>query len=64
MYFNSNHSNKKWKNSLQGSLDQVLFAGEVELPKIIVPRLAQHTPNANTEVSESQNGQNICILFI
>ena len=44
-----NHSHKKWKDSLEGSLDGVLFAAELEFPKILVPRLPQHTSNVNTE---------------
>ena len=37
------HSHKKRKDSLEGSLDRVLFA------KILVPRLPQNTSNVNTE---------------
>ena len=37
------HSHKKRKSSLEGSLDQVLFATEIEFPKILVLRLPQHT---------------------
>ena len=44
-----NHSHKKQKDSLEGSLDRILFAGELEYPKILVPRLPQHTSNVNTE---------------
>ena len=35
--------------SLEGSLDRVLFAAELEFPKILVPRLPQHTLNVNIE---------------
>ena len=42
---NFNHSHKKRK----GSLDPVLFAAELELPKILVPRLPQNTSNVNIE---------------
>ena len=35
-------SHKKRKDSLEGSLDRVLFAAELEFPKILVPRLPQH----------------------
>ena len=31
--------------SLEGSLDRVLFAAELELPKILFSRLSQHTLN-------------------
>ena len=43
------HSHKKRKDSLRASLDWVLFAAEIEFSKILVPRLSQHTSNANTE---------------
>ena len=39
------------KDSLEGSLDRVLLATELEFPKILVPRLPQHTSNVNTECS-------------
>ena len=44
---NFNHSHKKLKDCLKGSLDRVLFAAK--FPKILVPRLLQHTPNVNIE---------------
>ena len=43
------YSNKKRKDSLEGSLDRVLFAAELEFPKILVPRLPHHTSNVNNE---------------
>ena len=43
------HSNKKRKDSLEVSLDRVLFAAELEFPKILVLRLPQHTSIVNTE---------------
>ena len=52
-------SHKKRKDSLEGRLDRVLYAAELEFRKILVPRLPQHTLN----VPESQNGQNNCILY-
>ena len=33
------HSHKKQKDSLEGSLDRVLFAAELDFPKVLVPRL-------------------------
>ena len=45
----SHHSHKKRKDSLEGSLDQVLFAAEVEFLKILLPRLPQHTSNVINE---------------
>ena len=44
-----NHSHKKRKDSLEGSLHRVLLAAELEFPKILVPRLPQHTSDVNTE---------------
>ena len=46
---NCYHSHKKWKDILEGSLDRVLFAAELEFLKILVPRLNQHTSNVNIE---------------
>ena len=45
----SNHSHKKPKDSLEGSLERVLLAAEFEFPKIVVPRLPHHTSNVNIE---------------
>ena len=42
-------SHKKRKDSLEDSLDRVLFAAELEFPKILVPRLPQNSSNVNTE---------------
>ena len=39
----------KQKGSLEGSLVRVLFAAELEFPKILVPRLPQNTSNVNIE---------------
>ena len=44
-----NQSDKKRKDSLEGSLDRVLLAPELEFPEILVTRLPQHTSNVNTE---------------
>ena len=43
------HSHKKRKDSLKGSLDQVLFVAELEFPKVPVIRLPQHTSDVNIE---------------
>ena len=43
------HSHEKWKDSLEVSLDRVLFAAQLEFPKILVPRLPQNTSNENIE---------------
>ena len=37
------------KDSLEGSLDRVIFAAELEFPKILVPRLPQHISDVNTD---------------
>ena len=47
-----NHSHKKQKDSLDSSLVRVLFAAELEFPKILVPRLTQNTSNVNIESIE------------
>ena len=44
-----NHSHKKRKDSLKGSLHRVLFGAEAEFPKLLVPRLPQSTSNVNIE---------------
>ena len=43
------HSHKKRKDRLEGSLDQILLAAELEFPKILGPRLPQQTSNVNNE---------------
>ena len=43
------HSHKKQKDSLEGSLGQELFVAELEFPKVLVPRLPQHTSNVNID---------------
>ena len=47
------HSDKKRKDSLEGSLDQVLFAAELEFPNILLPRLYQSSSNVNNECAEN-----------
>ena len=49
VYIALNHSHKKRKDSLKGSLGQVLFAAELEFPKILVPRLPQNSSNVNIQ---------------
>ena len=51
-YQRCKHRHKKWK----GTLDRVLFAAELEFPKILVPRLPQHTSNVNIECG----GKSVC----
>ena len=49
-FYGSSHSHKKWKGSLlEGSLDRVLIATELEFRKILVLRLPQHTSIVNIE---------------
>ena len=43
------HSHKKRKDSLEGSLVRVLFVAELGFPKILVPRLPQNASNINIE---------------
>ena len=45
------HSHKKRKDSPEGSLDRVLFAAELEFPKILVFKLPQNSSNVNNECS-------------
>ena len=59
------HSNKKRKDSLECSLDQALLAVELEFPKILVPRLPQHTSNVNTECAgKSEWSKQQCSLHV
>ena len=37
-----NHSHRKWKGSLEGSLGRVLLSAALGFPKVLVPRLSQH----------------------
>ena len=53
------HSHKKQKDSLEGSLDRVLLAAELEFPKILVPRLPQHTSDVNIECAGKSESSNI-----
>ena len=43
------HCHKKPRDSLQSSLDWLLFATELEFLKILLPRLPQNSSNLNTE---------------
>ena len=61
---NSN-SHKKRKDSLEGSLDRILLAAELEFPKVLVPRLPQHTSNVNIECAgKSEWPKQLCYLFV
>ena len=60
-----NHSRKKRKDSLEGSLDRVLLATELEFPKILVPRLPQHTSDVTIECAEkSEWSKQQCSLHV
>ena len=63
-----NHSHKKRKDSLEGSLGRVLFAAELEFSKVlvpIVPRLPQHTSNINTECAgKSEWSKQLYFLYV
>ena len=43
------YSHKKRKDSLEGCLDRVLLAAELEFPKILTPRLPQRTSDINIQ---------------
>ena len=43
------YSHKKRKDSLEGSLDRVLIAAELDFPKILIPRLPSGSSNVYTE---------------
>ena len=61
----SEHSHKKWKVSLKGSLDRALPAGELEFPKILVPRLSQHTSNGNIQCAgKSEWSKQLYSLYV
>ena len=49
-----NNGLKKRKNSLEGSLDQVLFAAEHVFPKILIPKLQQNASNVYAECAGEQ----------
>ena len=57
-------SHKKRKDTLEGSLDRVLFSPELEFPKILVPRLPQHTSDVNTECVGRSEWSKKRILYI
>ena len=63
--FYSWHSHKKRKTSLEGSLDRVLLATELEFPKILEPRLPQHTSDGNIECAgKSVWSKQLCYLHV
>ena len=59
------HSHKKRKDSLEGSLDRVLLVAEHEFPKIVVPRLRQYTSDVNLECAgKSEWSKQQCALHV
>ena len=53
------------KDSLEDSLDRELLAAELELQKILVPRLPQHTSNVNIECAgKSEWSKQQCSLQV
>ena len=59
------HSHKKRKDSLEGILCRVLFAAELEFPKIVVPRLPQHTSDVKIEcVGKSVWSKQMYYLYV
>ena len=60
-----NHNHKKRKDSLEGSLDRVLLGAELKFPKILIPRLPQHTSNVNIECARmSEWSKQQCSLHV
>ena len=59
-----NHSHKKRKDSLEGNLDRVLLAAELEFPKILVPRLPQHTSDVNIECAGNLEWSKNSVLYM
>ena len=57
------NNHKKRKDSLECSLDRVLFAADLEFLKILVLRLLQHA-SATLNMPESQNMVKTTVLFI
>ena len=49
---------KKRKDNSEGSMERVLLAAELELPKIIVPRLSQHKSDLNIECAGKSEWSN------
>ena len=45
----SSSCHEKLEDSLKASLDQLLFAAELEFPKVLVPKLTQNTSDVNIE---------------
>ena len=63
--YQSDHSHKKRKDILEGSLDRVLLAAELEFLKILVPRLLQHTSDVNIECAgKSEWSKQQCSLHV
>ena len=59
------HSHKKEQDCLEGSLDQILIATELEFPKILVPRLPQHTSDVNNECAgKSEWSKQLYSLYV
>ena len=54
------HSHKKRKVSLEGSLNQVLYAAELVFPKILVPRLPQNSSHVNIECTGKSKTPSLC----
>ena len=58
------HSHKKRKDSLEGGLDRVFFETELKFPKMLVPRLLQHTSDVNMECArKSKSSKHLYSLY-
>ena len=55
----------KRKDRLEEGLDRVLFAAELKFPKILVPRLPQHTSNVHSEYTgKSEWSKHLYSLYL
>ena len=65
MTFKCSHSHKKRKDSLEGSLDRLLLAAELEFPMILVPRLTQRASDVTTECTgKSEQSKQLYSLYV
>ena len=60
-----NHSHKKRKGSLEVSLGRVLLSAALGFPKVLVPRLSQHTSDVNIECAgKSEWSKQLYSLYV
>ena len=58
----SSSCHEKLEDSLKASLDQLLFAAELEFPKVLVPKLTQNTSDVNIECAWLYSAVHNCSL--